>query len=195
MLNLWYLTGERIRSCRIEKGLTQEKLSESIEQITGVPIKRQTIAGWENGTPVKKLEQLTALCEIFECDINYLLCECDSKRVHSQELVQILGISQKAADNLITAHKLGNPYIKTLSKLLENENILQYITKCSTIDYGEISTFIDIPDAFSSNKKTSIFINPSTLGKSDLMLLYGLLCNFIDASRMENGLPQISKDL
>lgn len=193
MLNSWYLTGERIKSCRNEKGLTQENLSEAIENITGVSIKRQTIAKWENGTPVKKLEQLTALCEIFECDIAYLLGECDSKRIISQEIAPALGISEKALDNLITAHNQKNPYIETLSKLLENENILQYIAKCTTEDYGEISTFVDIPNIFSKNKKNSVFINSSILGKSELMVLYGMLCKFIDDIRIENGLPRINK--
>lgn len=193
MLNSWHLTGERIRLCRNEKGLTQEALSEAIENITGVPIKRQTIAKWENGTPVKKIEQLTALCEIFDCDTAYLLGECDSKRIISQAIAPALGISEKALDNLITAHNQEDPYIEILSKLLENETILQYITKCTTEDYGEISTFIDIPSIFSKNNKNSVFINPSVLGKSELMILYGMLCKFIDDARAANDLPRINK--
>lgn len=194
MLNSWYLTGERIRLCRNEKGLTQEALSEAIENITGTPIKRQTIAKWENGNPVKKIEQLTALCTIFGCDIAYLLGECDSKRIISQAIAPALGVSEKALDNLITAHNQEDPYIEILSKLLENETILQSITKCTTVDYGEISTFVDIPNAFSQNKKNSVFINPSVLGKSDLMILYGMLCKFIDEIRTINGLARINKE-
>lgn len=194
MLNLWHITGERIRTCRNEKGFTQENLSEAIEKITGVPIKRQTVAGWENGKPIKKLEQLTALCEIFECDTAYLLCECDSKRMISEQIAPALGISEKALDNLITAHNTQNPYVKILSKLLEDENLLQHISSCTTADYGKVSTFIDIQDAFSPNGKQSIFINPSALGKSDLMILYGILCNFIETQRIENGLSRINRN-
>ena len=73
MLYSWHIIGERIRKNRKEKGLSQEQLAEYLEQITTSPTKRQTVAGWENGKPVKKIEQLTALCEIFDCDMAYVL--------------------------------------------------------------------------------------------------------------------------
>ena len=142
----------RIRINRKEKGLSQEQLSEYLEQITTNPIKRQTVAGWENGKPIKKIEQLTALCEIFDCDMAYLLCECDSKRIVSQQVAPVLGLSEKALDNLITANKNQNPYVRILSALLEDESILQYISKCTTADYGHISTHVEIPDPFSPKR-------------------------------------------
>lgn len=188
MLYSWHIIGNRIRNNRIEKGLSQEQLAERLELITTKPIKRQTVAGWERGNPIKKIEQLTALCEIFDCDTAYLLCECDSKRIVSQQVAPALGLSEKALDNLITANKNQNPYVCILSALLENESILQYISKCTTTDYGHISTHIEIPDPFSPTGTQPILINPQNIRTGDKMQLYNIICNFIDEQRKKNGL-------
>lgn len=188
MLYSWYIIGDRIRKNRKEKGLSQEQLAEYLEQITTNPIKRQTVAGWENGKPIKKIEQLTALCEIFDCDMAYLLCECDSKRIVSQQVAPVLGLSEKALDNLITANKNQNPYVRILSALLEDESILQYISKCTTADYGHISTHIEIPDPFSPKRTHPVLISPQDICTGDKMQLYNILCNFVDEQRRKNGL-------
>lgn len=188
MLYSWHIIGDRIRNCRKEKHLTQDSLADSLGQITGSTIKRQTVAKWENGTPVKKIEQLTALCEIFDCDMAYLLCECNSKRVVSQQVAPALGLSEKALDNLITANKNNNPYTKVLSSLLENERILLYISKCITADYGHISTYTSIPDPFSPKGTQPVLISPQDIRTGDKMQLYHLLCNFVDEERKKLGL-------
>lgn len=188
MLYLWHIIGERIRQNRKEKGLSQEQISERLEQITGQPTKRQTVAGWENGKPVKKVEQLTALCQIFDCDMAYLLCECDSKRIVSQQVAPALGLTEKALDNLITANKAKNPYVHILSALLEDESILQYISKCTTADYGQISTFVEIPDPFVPKGTQPVMISPKVIRASDKMQLYNVICKFIDEERHRNGL-------
>lgn len=188
MLYSWHIIGDRIRQNRKEKGLSQEQLSECLERITEKPTKRQTVAGWENGKPIKKIEQLTALCEIFDCDMAYLLCECDSRRIVSQQVAPALGLSEKALDNLITANKNQNPYVRLLSTLLEDESILQYISKCTTADYGHISTHIEIPDSFSPKRTQPVLISPQDIRTGDKMQLYNILCNFIDEQRRKNGL-------
>ncbi len=184
----WHIIGERIRANRKEKRLSQEQLAEYLERITTKPTKRQTIAGWENGKPVKKIEQLTALCEIFDCDMAYLLCECDSKRIVSQQVAPALGITEKALDNLITAQKAKNSYVRILSELLEDESILQYIAKCSTADYGHISTFVEIPDPFAPKGMQPVLVSPTDIRVGDKMQLYNIICNFIDKERHKNGL-------
>lgn len=184
----WHIIGERIRKNRKEKGLSQEQLAEYLEQITTSPTKRQTVAGWENGKPVKKIEQLTALCEIFDCDMAYLLCECDSRRIVSQQVAPALGLSEKALDNLITANKNHNPYVHILSELLEDESILNYISSCTTADYGHISTIVKIPDPFAPKGTQSTIITPRDIRTGDKMQLYRIICNFVDEQRRKNGL-------
>ncbi|MCD8362340.1 MAG: helix-turn-helix domain-containing protein [Lachnospiraceae bacterium] len=109
MLYKWHIIGERIRNCRKEKGLTQEGLAEEISKKIRRPsdrqLKRQTVAGWENGKPVAKLEELTALCNIFNCEMGYLLCE-DGYTHKTRSAIDIeteTGLSSLAVDNLVIA--------------------------------------------------------------------------------------------
>lgn len=105
MLYLWHKIGERIRQCRKEKGMNQEQLADRIEDETGKTIKRQTVAGWENGKPICKLEQLAALCHIFDCEMGYLLCEdgYNHKTRAKTDIEYETGLSTLAVDNLIAA--------------------------------------------------------------------------------------------
>lgn len=187
MLYSWHIIGERIRQNRKEKGISQEQLAEYLEMAIQKPIKRQTIAGWENGKPIKKMEQLTALCDIFDCDMAYLLCECDSKRVVSQHVAPALGLSEKALDNLITANKNNNPYVDILTSLLEDESILNFFSKCITADYGNISSFVEIPDPFSPRGTQPILLSPQDILIGNKMQLYNLISNFIDLKRKDLG--------
>ena len=197
MLNLqniekgrWFLIGERIRKNRNEIfHLTQEELSERIERITNKAITRQTIAKWENGDPIKKPEQIMALCEIFECDAEYLLCECESKRYMSELVAPALGLSEEALDNLITARKKANPYTGVLSDMLESEKLLNFLAKCTLADYGHVSRYIDIDDPFAPDKKQTLLISPQDLKKANEMQLYNVVCEFVNEVRKKNGLP------
>lgn len=106
----WYKIGERIKEERENKKLTQEELAEKVGKLTGhTTLKRQTVAGWERGTPIKKIEQLTALCEIYECDMSYLLCEYDCKRIASVEISKVTGLSEMAIDSLIWYQQHNEP--------------------------------------------------------------------------------------
>lgn len=181
MFYSWHMIGERIRNNRKEKNLTQEKIAEYLEQITLTPIKRQTIAGWENGKPIKKLEQLTALCEIFDCDISYLLCECDTKHINTQSISHSTGLSKNAIDTLIDLNQQNPVYLDIISKLLENKSLLYQIFSCCLANYNSVFN-IQYDELFSSTRKiTTIF--PDKLERLDFLLLYDLLKNFIDTSR------------
>lgn len=114
----WYKIGERIKEERENKKLTQEELAEKVGKLTGhTTLKRQTVAGWERGTPIKKIEQLTALCEIYECDMSYLLCEYDCKRIASVEISKITGLSEMAIDSLIWYQQHNEP--KNFSDIID----------------------------------------------------------------------------
>lgn len=142
---------------------------------------------------IKKIEQLTALREIFDYDMAFLLCECDSKRIVSRQVAPAVGLSIKALDNLITANKNKNPYVRILTALLEDESILQYISKCTTADYGHISTHVKIPNPFSPNGTQPILISPKDICSGDKMQLYNIIYDFIDEQRKYNGLSAYDK--
>lgn len=126
----WDIIGKRIETERKQKGITQEELAEKVGNITGHnALKRQTVAGWENGTPIKKIEQLTALCEVFECDISYLLCEYDCKRVASVEISKITGLSEMAIDTLIWYQHNKEPknFSDIINALIMSPDLLESI--------------------------------------------------------------------
>ena len=174
MLYSWHIIGERIRKNRKSLGLSQEQFAEKISQTTHKPLKRQTVAGWENGEPVKKLEQLAAMCNLFQCDMSYLLCECDTKRLASQSLSQTLGLSEWAIDTLITASHNDHPMLSVLSDLIEDSSdilnntgadntncfsVIDQIAAAASINYGPGSAAheADFFDAF-NNQTDTFFI-------------------------------------
>lgn len=181
----WYIIGERIRINRKEKGLSQEQLAEYLEQITAKPTKRQTVAGWENGKPIKKLEQLTALCEIFDCDMSYLLCECDTKHIRTQDISSSIGLSEKSIDALISLRKIGSSLPDTLSKIIENKKLLYQIHDCCYADYNNSDFETSYNELFSNNIK-QVILSPEKIEQVNLMMLYNTLRDFVNECRNTN---------
>ncbi|MBP3768649.1 MAG: helix-turn-helix transcriptional regulator [Lachnospira sp.] len=182
MLYSWHIIGNRIRNNRKEKGLSQEQLAEYLEQITENPTKRQTVAGWENGKPIKKIEQLTALCEIFNCDMAYLLCECDTKHIRTQNISSSTGLSEKAIDILISLRKMDSKLPDTISKILENKNLLYRIHDCCSADYNNSYFETSYNELFSSTQR-HVILSPEKLEQVNLMMLYNSLRDFVNNFR------------
>jgi len=170
-----------LRKTRKEKGLTQEQLSEQLN------ICRDTLYNWENDIRKPDIDELQRLCEIFECDSGYLLGEFETRRAASASMTGATKLSVKALDNLMTAADSDNPYIQTVSTLLEDERLLNHITLCCNTDYGHISTFVDIPDPF-SNTSSRVLVDPKTLRRSDAMTLYNELLEYINQRREQNDI-------
>lgn len=173
---------DTLRKTRKETGLTQEQLSEQLN------ICRDTLYNWENDIRKPDIDELQKLCEIFECDAGYLLGEYETRRAASASMIGATRLSIKALDNLMAAAESGNPYIQTVSALLEDESLLNHITRCCNIDYGHISTFVDIPDPFASTS-SRVLIDPNTLRRSDAMTLYNELLEYINKTREHNNIP------
>lgn len=90
--------GNRITELREKAGLSQEKLSENIG------VSRQAVVAWENGSKEIKLQYLDALCNVFDCDLLYLVYGDDSNgyKDRKKEIAgSVTGLSPKALDNLI----------------------------------------------------------------------------------------------
>lgn len=182
MLYSWHIIGDRIRKNRKEKELSQEQLAEYLEQITTNPIKRQTVARWENGNPIKKIEQLTALCEIFDCDMSYLLCECDTKHIRTQDISSSTGLSEKAIDTLISLRKIESQLPDTISRIIENKNLLYQIHDCCSVDYSNSDFETSYNELFSSTKR-KVVLSPEKLEQVNLMMLYNSLRDFVNDCR------------
>lgn len=201
MSYLWHIIGERIRNNRIELKMTQEQFSEAIATKIGHPLKRQTVAGWENGSPVKKLEQLVAMCELFQCDMSYLLCECSTKRAASQTVASTLGISEASVDILITAAKDKNPLLSVLSDLIEDSrnqsnelatghNVLSSLAFASSLDLGPGCVAHDaIFHDCLSDQEMHFYVTPRDIYLNSLRNIHKATDSFIKKLRTKYNLP------
>ena len=70
----WKRIGERVHKEREAAGMTMDALA------TEIGTTRQTISRWEHGDNVEiTLNMLVRLCNIFNCEMGYLLCEYNCK--------------------------------------------------------------------------------------------------------------------
>lgn len=65
--------GKRIKENRKEMGITQYDLLEKLH------IGRNTLSDIENDKKLPDAETLYSLCEIFNCEVGYILCDQDKK--------------------------------------------------------------------------------------------------------------------
>ncbi len=86
--------GERIKECRTDKKMKQEDLGNRVHVV------RQTVSKWEKGEIIPPLETMLQLCNIFDCELSYLLCESDFKTKNLQGIAAYTGLSENAVHTL-----------------------------------------------------------------------------------------------
>lgn len=118
----WKAIGKRIRTERKNLSLSQEKLIEK----TGLQVSaRQTIGNWESGESEPDLYALSKLCEIFNCEMGYLLCEYDCKTREATDIQKVTGLSEKAIESLSGLKSSGN--ISILSQIVEHQDLGSFL--------------------------------------------------------------------
>lgn len=85
--------GERIRQERKKAGINQSKFAEMLGLNTN---SRQTVMKWEKGVTIPDIKKLFNMCEIFNCELGYLLCEYDCKNKIAADVQTVTGLSEKA---------------------------------------------------------------------------------------------------
>ena len=96
----------RIRSAREALNMSQSELAEKMDTISprkeGKTMNYNTIGRWENelNDIIPSLKDMLALCEIFECDLTYLLCEHDTRRRVAADVQKVTGLSEEAIERL-----------------------------------------------------------------------------------------------
>ena len=179
----WDKIGMRIKIERtIEMRISQTELAEKIADITGAETKYTTVAGWEKGKPIKKVEQLTALCTIFQCDMAYLLCESDCKRVMQSKAMDITGLSAAAISKLITARRSEMNTGKIVSAIIENDVLMSLLSHYVTSDYGNVSELVRINDAI-NGKSHDIIVRPDMIRRSEETQIFNELHILIEKLR------------
>lgn len=91
--------GTRIREARTNASLTQEDLGNQ------VGVSRWTVAGWEKGEKMPEMAVMLNLCNLFGCELGYLLCEHDTKTRQAADICAETGLSEASVDILVSAQK------------------------------------------------------------------------------------------
>ena len=95
--DLWKISGKRIRERRKQLGYrSKDSFAEKISTL--IPLNGSESVGiWERGqAPINKVEQLAAVCQILECDPEYITCQCDTLRKEYAEPAARFGLSESA---------------------------------------------------------------------------------------------------
>lgn len=116
--------GERIRKERKERGLTQEDFAELLNLSRD---SRQSISNWEKGKTSPPFEHLIKMCEIFECELGYLLCQHDSKTRKDTDIAEATGLSRNAVNRLRTIKHLTICDLDILDKLILHEDFIELL--------------------------------------------------------------------
>ena len=86
--------GERIKQLRKEKGMTQTDLAQVLNVTKG------TVSTWETNSRVPGFETLSALCDLFERRMDYIMGRSDdgTPTTQSEDELEDLALSQVEAD-------------------------------------------------------------------------------------------------
>jgi transcriptional regulator with XRE-family HTH domain len=93
--------GERIQRTRKEMKISQHEVAEHINR------KREYISRIETGKTEPDLTDLVGMCDLFHCELGFLLGEPEYKaKTHAvTDICRVTGLSQKAVDNIISTYR------------------------------------------------------------------------------------------
>lgn len=125
--------GERLKEERKATGIkSQDALAEYIAKHNYRNFKRQTIAKWEKGEECPPLDVLLTLCELYHCELGYLLCEYDCRTKENTDIQKVTGLSEKAIKKLKYYNQQMRECTEAINILLLStnfENVLFQIKK------------------------------------------------------------------
>lgn len=120
---------KNFKKIRKDHGYTQAKFKEKYEEIYGKKtITVETIRNWEQGRNVPELQTIWKLCEIFNCDIDYLFGRIDYSTHDLEFICSKIGLSEDAVKYLIKIQeekRLKETELETIappSNLLEEDH-------------------------------------------------------------------------
>ena len=131
--------GERIKQARKEAGLSQIKLIALLRsEQYNAGVSRTTLVAIESGEVGKTLDNvslrtLCAMCDLFDCDMGYLLGEYEEKHRVAAEVCDATGLSETAVQRL--SAELA--YSKQLSPTQREESVQPIEILSSLLSDGE----------------------------------------------------------
>jgi len=87
--------GNRIKYLRKENNWSQEELAENLS------IKRQTVSSWEDGRITFRTDKLIEICNLFQCDMGFVLGEYDCKTRAATDICEHTGLFEQSVNTLI----------------------------------------------------------------------------------------------
>ncbi len=94
--------GKRIQYERGRLGLSQGKFAEKVGLSES---SRQVIGKWEKGKLLPHFDHMLKMCELFECELGYLLCEYDCKTRVATDVKMVTGLTEDAVNRLMDINK------------------------------------------------------------------------------------------
>ena len=114
--------GRRIKENRKRCHLTQMQLLEKCY------LSEKSVASlraWERGERLPDLDTLCRMCDIFDCDTGYLLCDYDARRRETADACTVTGLSEDAVHKLQVYSRNPLPgmdvSVRILSLLIESD--------------------------------------------------------------------------
>ncbi|MCD7764178.1 MAG: helix-turn-helix domain-containing protein [Lachnospiraceae bacterium] len=108
--------GKRIRDERKKSDYpTQEALAEKL------CCTRQLIAKWEKGESLPDIDFLDQMCNIFHCEIGYLLCEFDVKSHEIMDLKTVTDLSSYAVESIVNIRERDYRIFDIMNQILKHE--------------------------------------------------------------------------
>lgn len=108
--------------------ISQDDNEDGDEYARNVESKRKTISNWERGKATPSLADLIALCNILDCDIEYLIGDIDVPKKEVADVMAVTGLTQKAVDAFL---QLSKDDMEILNEILVSPHLLELISAIS----------------------------------------------------------------
>ena len=88
---------QRIKAVRIDKNITQAYVAKKCN------VSRSTVIKWEKGESFPELNSMLKLCNLYDCELGYLLCETgyENGKRETTDICKATGLSQEAVETLV----------------------------------------------------------------------------------------------
>lgn len=109
--------GQRLQKIRKTKYKTQKDFAEALYLSD-----RKTVSKWETGETEIPITQLSDICKLLDCDLDYLFGKIDVSKNQTNNIMIETGLSEMAVEVL-----LNNQYTDILNAILKDENFINLL--------------------------------------------------------------------
>lgn len=136
----------RLKELRRSKKLTQAKFAEMINRGTGTS--RTAVTTWENvnNETLPDIRAMTDICNVFDCDFEYLFGKSDIKSKDHQTISNVLHISEESINTL----RDNSEYGQLVNSLINNKIFGEISRRAHQLALNKVLNDV-ITTAFSQN--------------------------------------------